>query len=43
MNPQHHYNKPGKAPDGMDLVPQYADDNAASEYQRNPASSERRR
>ena len=21
MNPQHHYNKPGKAPDGMDLVP----------------------
>ena len=28
MNPQHHYSKPGKAPDGMDLVPQYADDNA---------------
>jgi len=26
MNPQHHYDKPGKAPDGMDLVPQYADD-----------------
>jgi membrane fusion protein, copper/silver efflux system len=25
MNPQHHYNQPGKAPDGMDLVPQYAD------------------
>ena len=25
MNPQHHYNKPGKAPDGMDLVPMYAD------------------
>ena len=24
MNPQHHYDKPGKAPDGMDLVPQYA-------------------
>ena len=24
MNPQHHYNQPGKAPDGMDLVPQYA-------------------
>ncbi len=23
MNPQHHYDKPGKAPDGMDLVPQY--------------------
>src|SRR5258708_30495783 len=29
MNPQHHYNKPGKAPDGMDLVPQYAEDSAS--------------
>lgn len=28
MNPQHHYDNPGKAPDGMDLVPQYAEDNA---------------
>ena len=26
MNPQNHYDKPGKAPDGMDLVPQYADE-----------------
>lgn len=26
MNPQRHYNKPGQAPDGMDLVPTYADD-----------------
>jgi RND family efflux transporter MFP subunit len=26
MNPAHHYDKPGKAPDGMDLEPQYADD-----------------
>ncbi|MBZ5510292.1 MAG: efflux RND transporter periplasmic adaptor subunit [Acidobacteriia bacterium] len=25
MNPQHHYDKPGKAPDGMDLVPMYTD------------------
>ena len=25
MNPDHHYDKPGKAPDGMDLVPMYAD------------------
>src|SRR5262250_541612 len=25
MNPDHHYNKPGKASDGMDLVPMYAD------------------
>jgi len=27
MEPTHHYNQPGKAPDGMDLVPQYADQN----------------
>ena len=26
MEPQHHYDKPGKAPDGMDLVPKYADE-----------------
>ena len=25
MDAQHHYEKPGKAPDGMDLVPMYAD------------------
>ncbi len=25
MNPQNHYDKAGKAPDGMDLVPAYAD------------------
>lgn len=25
MNPQHHYEKPGKAPDGMDLVPMHED------------------
>jgi len=29
MSPEHHYDKPGKAPDGMDLVPQYAEDNAS--------------
>lgn len=29
MNPQHTYNKPGKAPDGMDLLPKYADDGDA--------------
>ncbi len=29
MNPQHTYNKPGKAPDGMDLVPKYADEEEA--------------
>ena len=26
MNPEHHYDKPGKAPDGMDLEPQYAEE-----------------
>ena len=26
MNPAHTYDKPGKAPDGMDLVPAYGDD-----------------
>lgn len=26
MNPEHHYDKPGKAPDGMDLQPQYAEE-----------------
>jgi RND family efflux transporter MFP subunit len=31
MNPQHHYDKPGKAPDGMDLVPQYPDDGSATQ------------
>ncbi len=30
MNPQRHYNQAGKAPDGMDLVPQYAEDNTSS-------------
>jgi membrane fusion protein, copper/silver efflux system len=30
MNPQHHYNQPGKAPDGMDLVPQYAEQSPSS-------------
>jgi multidrug efflux pump subunit AcrA (membrane-fusion protein) len=31
MNAAHHYDKPGKAPDGMDLVPKYADDDAQSD------------
>jgi multidrug efflux pump subunit AcrA (membrane-fusion protein) len=29
MNPQRHYDKPGKAPDGMDLVPKYAEEAAS--------------
>jgi len=28
MNPENHYDKPGKAPDGMDLVPMYEDQGA---------------
>jgi membrane fusion protein, copper/silver efflux system len=28
MNPQHHYDKSGKAPDGTDLIPMYADQGA---------------
>lgn len=48
MNPQHHYNKPGKAPDGMDLVPQYADDGgsqsakASSDAGKQASSGERK-
>ena len=30
MNPRHHYDQPGKAPDGMNLVPQYAGRTASS-------------
>ena len=30
MNPQHRYDHPGKAADGMDLVAKYADDQSAS-------------
>ena len=44
MNPQHHYDKPGKAPDGMDLVPQYADEgtstNVAGQASRESAKSD---
>ncbi len=37
MNPDHHYDKPGKAPDGMDLVPMYAEQPQAPA--KSPASS----
>jgi membrane fusion protein, copper/silver efflux system len=30
MSPERHYDKPGKAPDGMDLVPKYAEQNNPS-------------
>jgi len=36
MAPEHHFTQPGKAPDGMDLVPVYADA-AATPGQPNPA------
>ncbi len=40
MNPQHHFDKPGKAPDGMDLVPMYAGQAAAPLQNRGtPAAS----
>ena len=38
MNPQNHYNKPGKAPDGMDLVPKYADEDAGKENRFSPST-----
>jgi Cu(I)/Ag(I) efflux system membrane fusion protein len=31
MNPQRQYDKPGKASDGMDLLPKYADEDAGTE------------
>jgi Cu(I)/Ag(I) efflux system membrane fusion protein len=31
MNPEFHSDKPGKAPDGMDLVPKFAEENSASQ------------
>ncbi len=34
MNPEHHYNQPGKAPDGMDLLPQYAEQTPAPATER---------
>jgi RND family efflux transporter MFP subunit len=40
MNPDHHYDKPGKAPDGMDLVPMYEDQGAHAI--RHSASAERK-
>jgi Cu(I)/Ag(I) efflux system membrane fusion protein len=43
MNPQHHYDKPGKAPDGMDLVPQYADDSTTQSASATSASANDKR
>lgn len=31
MNAQNHYDKPGKAPDGMDLVPKYAEESGIAQ------------
>ena len=43
MNPTHTYDKPGKAPDGMDLVPKYAEaETAATADHSGHASGERK-
>ena len=42
MNPQNHYNRPGKAPDGMDLVPQYAEKGTESAEQSSTNASDRK-
>src|SRR6516164_3856680 len=42
MNPQNHYHKPGKAPDGMDLVPQYAEKGTESAEQSSINASDRK-
>jgi RND family efflux transporter MFP subunit len=39
MNPQHHYSQAGKAPDGMDLVPAYADQTASPAAQGSNSSA----
>jgi len=39
MDPQHHYNHAGKAPDGMDLVPRYAEETSATPVQGRETSS----
>jgi membrane fusion protein, copper/silver efflux system len=39
MNPDHHYDKPGKAPDGMDLVPAYDDESFAAIQSRSDKQS----
>jgi RND family efflux transporter MFP subunit len=38
MTPEHHYNQPGKAPDGMDLVPQFAEQTAPAVAPANTSS-----
>src|SRR5512146_87061 len=43
MNPQRHYDKPGKAPDGMDLVPMYADQGTPAQSSGSPAASGERK
>lgn len=42
MNPQRHYDKPGKAPDGMDLVPMYTDQATPAAGKSVGASGERK-
>jgi len=39
MNPEHHYDKPGRAPDGMNLVPAYDDESFAAVQSRSDKQS----
>jgi RND family efflux transporter MFP subunit len=41
MNPQHHYDKAGKAPDGMDLVPMFAQQKTGANAPAAPATAPR--
>src|SRR5512143_2199710 len=40
MNPEFRSDKPGKAPDGMDLVPKYAEEDSASQSPTGHAAGE---
>jgi len=42
MNPQNHYNKPGKAPDGMDLVPMRSAQQSRSDAATTSATMQRK-
>lgn len=42
MSPEHHYEKPGKSPDGMDLVPMYAPQQSTAPAASAPATGEKK-
>jgi RND family efflux transporter MFP subunit len=43
MNPEFHSDKPGKARDGMDLVPKYADEDSSAEHGAHGAEAQTKR